>query len=188
MSSNACNVGSRFLLGEGVCSPRKSPPCRRGWRLGGGKLSVDSNCLGLRQSVKVSIQWAEPSEWGKAGMAFRRAAFSSRREALTARKEANCCWWEFCCSFSCLYSYTRRWFVESSEPDGRSPINWTGSLEGIVVFPQTAPMKGIFWSFHQVIAIIVDKKKCPLYFSFLPLLYPWVGGYMFNAHNLGIYE
>ena len=144
MSSNACNVGSRFLLGEGVRSPRKSPPSRRGWCLGGGKLSVDSNRTGLRQSVKVSIRWAVPSEWGKAGMAFRRAAFSSRRKALTARKKANCCWWEFCCSFSRLSSYTRHWFMESLEPDGRSPIDWTESLEGIAVFPQTAPMKGFF--------------------------------------------
>ena len=31
----------------------------------------------------------------------------------------------------------------SLEPDGRSPIDWTGSLEGIAMFPQTTPMKRI---------------------------------------------
>ena len=77
--------------------------------------------------------------------------------------------------------------MESSEPDGRSPIDWTGSLEWIAMFPQTVPMKG-FLVLPQSNGEIADKKSPPFYFSFLPLLYPWVGSYMFNAHNLSIYE
>ena len=77
--------------------------------------------------------------------------------------------------------------MESLEPDGRSPIDWTGSLERITVFPQTAPIKG-FLVLPQNNSQIADKKGPLFYFLFLPLLYPWVGGYMFKAHNLGIYE
>ena len=128
MSFNARNAGSDFILGEGVCSSRERPPCHRGWRLGGEKFFVDSDYTGLRRSARVSIKWAVPSGRGKAGTAFRRVAFSSHRKALATIKEANYCWWESCSSFCRLSCCTRRWFMDSSDSDGRSPTDWNGSL------------------------------------------------------------
>ena len=58
MWSNAHNEGSRFILGEGVHSPIESSPCCHGWRLGGEKLSVDSDYKGIRRLVVASIWWA----------------------------------------------------------------------------------------------------------------------------------
>ena len=84
---------------------------------------MDLDCTGLRRSSESSIQWVVLSERGKVGALLSRVAFSSRKEALVARKEANCYWWESYCSFSCLFSCIRHWFMEVSESEGRSPIN-----------------------------------------------------------------
>ena len=54
MSSNARNAGSRLVQGEGVCSATVSPPRRLGWRHGGVKLSVDSDCARLRRPSRTS--------------------------------------------------------------------------------------------------------------------------------------
>ena len=55
---------------------------------------MDLDYMGLRRSVRESIQWVVLFGRGKVEAAFPRVAFSSRREVLAARKEANCCWWE----------------------------------------------------------------------------------------------
>ena len=58
MSSNACNVGSRLVWGEGVRSAHESPPRRHGWQPGVEKFSVDSDCTRLRQPSETSRRWA----------------------------------------------------------------------------------------------------------------------------------
>ena len=58
MSSNVHNAGSKLIRGEGVRSAQGNPPRSRRWRPGGGKLSVDSNCMGLRGPDRMLRQWA----------------------------------------------------------------------------------------------------------------------------------
>ena len=53
MLSNTWNAGSRILWGEGVRSPNRSPPCCRGWRLGGEKLFVDSQSISPNLSDRI---------------------------------------------------------------------------------------------------------------------------------------
>ena len=91
-------------------------------------MSVDSDFTGLRRQVRASIRWVVPPGRGKAGMAFRRAAFSLCREALATKKEANFCWWESCYSFNRPFSCIRHWFMEVSESEGRYPIDLVNFL------------------------------------------------------------
>ena len=57
--------------------------------------------------------------------------------------------------------------MDNSEPDGRSPIDWTGSIEQIEVFPQTAPMKR-FLVLPQSDSQIADQRVLPFIFRSYP--------------------
>ena len=55
--------------------------------------------------------------------------------------------------------------MESSELDGRSPINWTGSLKGMAVIPHMVPMIG-FLVLPQSNSQITDQKSSFIFHSY----------------------
>ena len=89
--SNARNVGSRLVRGEGVRSAHGNPLSRCGSQPGGEMLSVDLDCPGLCQLVGASGRRAGLLGRGKARVAVCKAAFSLRKVVLATRKEDNYC-------------------------------------------------------------------------------------------------
>ena len=84
MLSNACNMGSRFLRGEGDRIAWGLLTGGRSRQGGREKLYVDLDRAGLRCKVRSARRGVMAT--------FRKVAFSSHKAPLAAKKEANCCW------------------------------------------------------------------------------------------------